>query len=81
MDCDPRAVGVNAPVALVHDDGAVERGALSSTSVDIVPSVGIGNGILLLLNEEVLAAEPRPRCRFLQFRRYRTCGEMKRSFQ
>ena len=59
VDCDPRAVGVNAPVALVHDDGAVERGTLSSTSVHIVPSVGIGDRILLLLlllKEEVLAA-------------------------
>ena len=87
MNCDPRAGGVNAPVAVVHDDGAVKRGTLSSTSVDVVPSVRMDDLImllllllLLLLKEEVLAAaEPRPRCRFLEFRRYRACGEMKRS--
>ena len=82
MNCDPGAVGASATAAMVYDDGAVERGTLSSTSADIVPSVGIGEWILLLLlKEEILVAEPRPRRRFLYLRRYRTCGEMKRSFQ
>ena len=81
VDCDPRTVGVHTPVALVDEDGAVQRGTLGSTSVvDIAPSVGVGDRILLLLKEEVLVAETRPRCRFLQFHRYRTCeGGMKRS--
>ena len=62
MDCDPRTVGEHTSVALVDEDGAVQRGTLGSTSVvDIAPSVGVGDRILLLLKEEVLAAETRPR--------------------
>ena len=53
---DPGGVAVDAPVALVHDYSAVERGTLSPTSVVGVPPVGIGDLILfLLMQEQVLA--------------------------
>ena len=58
MDCNPSTVGEHTPVALVDEDGAVQRGTLGTTSVvDIAPSVGIGDRILLLLKEEILVAE------------------------
>ena len=63
-------------VALVHDDRAVERGTLGPASVVGVPSVGIGDLILLMMQEEIVATEPRPRGGFLQFRRHRTCDEI-----